>query len=351
MKVLEGFNDLLTVRPDLAKEYSSKNEKSASETVYSNTKIVLWECEFGHEWKASLSDRDRGRKKCIICSRRSVIPGVNDLFTTHPELESIWSETNTVDPQTVHFGSGHKVMWNCSEGHEDYLAIIYNRSRDKGCPKCAPEKAFKSRRRTDLAKKPSLAKARPDLLLEWDFEKNLINPDEITAGSKSLVWWKCVVDSNEWRSTIDNRNRGRNCPKCSDRFSQLEKEVLDIIDTYLTDRGLSTTVLHNTRPLSSEGKKLELDIYLPELRVAFEVQDFATHDRDVDGVVAKFKGLGLIKKGPIYHESKTALAKLKLGVDLFELWEDEIRDGSCTARVNSILSSAIDSYSIFEISA
>ena len=62
-----------------------------------------------------------------------------------------------------------------------------------------------------------LAFERPDLMKEWDFEKNvdICAPDEVTIWSKKKVWWKCQKCENEWQATIKSRNKGTGCPICN----------------------------------------------------------------------------------------------------------------------------------------
>lgn len=40
--------------------------------------------------------------------------------------------------------------------------------------------------------KASLAEVRPDLVQEWDFEKNGdFHPEDVCANSSRKAWWKC----------------------------------------------------------------------------------------------------------------------------------------------------------------
>lgn len=59
----------------------------------------------------------------------------------------------------------------------------------------------------------------PNLMKEWDYEKNKdINPELITYGSSKRVWWICSVCGYEWDYTISNRTiLGRGCPECAKR--------------------------------------------------------------------------------------------------------------------------------------
>ena len=51
------------------------------------------------------------------------------------------------------------------------------------------------------------------LLDEWDYEKNIILPSEVTRGSNKRVWWKCS-NGHEWAAIVYNRIKGVGCPYC-----------------------------------------------------------------------------------------------------------------------------------------
>ena len=56
-------------------------------------------------------------------------------------------------------------------------------------------------------KNGSLAKKFPDLLKEWNYEKNRdINPYKITSNTHKKAWWKCK-NGHEWYANISNRTR------------------------------------------------------------------------------------------------------------------------------------------------
>jgi hypothetical protein len=178
---------------------------------------------------------------------------------------------------------------------------------------------------------------------EWDFTQNTnIDPNKISSGVKELAWWSCKHCLHKWESTVDNRNRGRGCPKCANRFSYLEEMAVDSILKILETLNLELPIIRNSRPLRDNGAIRELDVYIPDLKLAFEVQDLNTHSRDSDTEAGKFKGNLLTKKGPIYHQRKIELSKSQLDVDLFELWEDEIRDGSFISKVSEIISARVE---------
>ena len=70
-KVLEGYNDLQTINPNLAKEWNfEKNIGLTPQMVMPGSdKKVWWRCEKGHEWQAGINSRNRGNG-CPICSSK-----------------------------------------------------------------------------------------------------------------------------------------------------------------------------------------------------------------------------------------------------------------------------------------
>lgn len=136
-KVLAGFNDLETLRPDLASEWNpTKNQISPKQIAPAGNKIVWWICKSGHEYQMNLSNRYTGQN-CPICSNQRVLIGYNDLATTRPELAAEWHPTkNKKSPQEVTAGSNKKYWWKCEQGHE-WAALLANRNLGNGCPRCA----------------------------------------------------------------------------------------------------------------------------------------------------------------------------------------------------------------------
>lgn len=126
-----------------------------------------------------------------------------------------YKKNKSIDIEKLTNGSSKKVWWKCSECGYEWEAIIKNRVKGTGCPNCSLKLIGKNKITALIKKNGSLADNRPDLVEEWDYEKNLnIKPNEITCGSKKKVWWKCK-NGHEWESTIYNRNNGSNCIYCA----------------------------------------------------------------------------------------------------------------------------------------
>lgn len=103
-----------------------------------SNKYAFWKCKCGYSWSAKISNRYHGRG-CPCCARKIVVPGINDLATTHPELAKEWDyeRNGELTPDMVLYGTAKRVYWRCPEGHS-YSATINHRSGANGtsCPKC-----------------------------------------------------------------------------------------------------------------------------------------------------------------------------------------------------------------------
>lgn len=121
-----------------------------------------------------------------------------------------------IDPCTLLPSSNKKVWWQCSQGHK-WEAVVANRTRLKsGCPFCSGHRAIPG--------KTDFATVYPELLNEWNYEKNTgINPSEFTAHSGKKVWWRCKR-GHEWEAIIDSRTRGTGCPYCVGMKQQQEEK-------------------------------------------------------------------------------------------------------------------------------
>ena len=171
---------------------------------------VWWQCWKGHEWQASAYSIKAGTA-CPYCAGKKPILGETDLATSHPQLLLRWGDQNKLRPIDVTAGSQKKVWWICEKGHQ-WEAYIFSVAMDGcGCPYCAGKKAIPGE--TDLAT------LRPDLMEQWDFEKNTMVPQETTVASHDKAWWKCEL-GHSWQSMVFSRSKenGSGCPYCTGKL-------------------------------------------------------------------------------------------------------------------------------------
>lgn len=329
----EGFNDIATTHPDLLDEWSSKNTIRPQEVMNNNSKDkILWvgkDC--GHEWEATIQSRITQNSGCNYCNGRLVLAGFNDFATHYPEYVQNWSPENTFKPTEVSKRSNKSIIWICDAGHE--LKRSPKEWVKHQCWFCSGRKLLKGFN--------DLASTNPELVAEWDVEKNDFAPDEIRFNHREKAWWKCEECDVSWSAVVRSRVRGgTDCPSCAETHSFLEEIVYSFVKAHYDG-----VILKRQRPVKNGDSYLELDLWLPELNFAIEVHDFTTHSRTSDSEPMRYfqKHLGKkFKKGPTYHERKRRLAAEQLGVEVFDLWEDTVRLGDAalfealSAKLNAV---------------
>lgn len=220
--VMQGFNDLETLNPSLAKEWDIEQNLPlrASNVVPGSSKKVWWRCQLGHSWKAMVVNRHRYESKCPFCSGRLPIVGETDLATTNPSLAKEWDveRNGSLSPSQVKAGSEKKVWWKCPLGHE-WSASIAARSAGNSCPVCS--------NRTIESGINDLASKHPELMTEWDFSRNSENPSELPTSFQGLVWWLCPEGHSYQARPANRAGQATGCPICSGRqvlsgFNDLE---------------------------------------------------------------------------------------------------------------------------------
>ena len=150
-KVLVGFNDLATVSPDIAKEWSSRNKATPQEVTISSGKEYWWICTHGHEWKVSPAKRNRG-DGCPYCSGHRLKSGFNDLQAKFPEVAKEWSHKNARLASQISAHNGDSGLWECDRGHE-WIATVDDRTRGTGCPHYSNSVSAAEREIVDWLKK------------------------------------------------------------------------------------------------------------------------------------------------------------------------------------------------------
>lgn len=226
-RVVKGINDLATLKPELAHEWSQKNKVKPTEVSPGSHKKVVWRCKHGHEWEASVKSRAMNGTGCPYCSHNKVLEGFNDLASRFPQVAAEWSDRNhPLLPTMVTAFANRKVWWKCSKGHEWYT-LISTRSGGSQCPYCSGIILLKGFN--------DFATTHPLLAEEWS-ERNLpLTPDMVNEKSCKNVWWRCRKCGFEWQSLVQSRIKGTVCPVCADRAVLAGYNDLATTDTYLLD--------------------------------------------------------------------------------------------------------------------
>lgn len=179
------------------------------------------------------------------------IIGINDLASQRPDIAKEWDyeKNSPFLPSMFRLGSNKKFWWVCPLGHNYQGAIVDRVHKETGCPYC--------KGKAILVGFNDLVTTHPQLIGEWDFEKNLdITPYSVTRGSNKHVWWKCKY-GHSWVAGINARtNTGCGCPVCSNQkvlvgYNDLLSKFSDIASEwdYEKNEGLTpeqvTSASHN----------------------------------------------------------------------------------------------------------
>ncbi len=283
--------NLLSEFPEIAKEWDyKKNDKAPEEYAPHSNKKVWWVCPVGHSYECTIDHRTGRGQGCAYCSGKRVLIGFNDLKTKNADLAEEWDyDANEITPEQVTIGCNKKVWWVCRNCGNRWQAVINDRAgvEKKGCPVCAKQKRVKSFLDNWLkVGENDLASQCPKLLKEWDYERNVeVSPNGITVGSRYKAWWKCSTCGNLWQAAIHNRVTNKSgCPICARHKSTSFPE--QAMYYYLSM--IFPETVNSYKDIFS-STKMELDLYIPELKIGIEYDGIYWHSTDYAKRKAKEK--------------------------------------------------------------
>ncbi len=179
-----------------------------SQISIKSKKKVFWKCTYGHSWDAEPYRRSKG-SRCRFCSGQA-FREERSLSNRFPEIAKEWdySRNGIITPDTITYGCKKKVFWICPKCNESYESTVTNRTgkNKRGCPYCCHNPKANP--------KNNLLLLHPELVKEWDYEKNKTSPDQVTPNSNKKYYWICE-SNHSFISTVNNRKSGTGCPYCS----------------------------------------------------------------------------------------------------------------------------------------
>ena len=122
-----------------------------------------WRCPNGHEYDATLYSRSSQGSGCPYCAGQKAVIGETDIPTIRPDMLILWDEEKNGTANGLMPGSHKKVWWKCKNGHS-WQQRAYVVADGSGCPYCSGL--------VPVPGETDLATTHPDLLQEWDYEKN-----------------------------------------------------------------------------------------------------------------------------------------------------------------------------------
>ncbi len=215
-QVLEGFNDLATKFPELARSWDVEKNSPLlpSQVLFGSEAKVWWTCsaDSRHSWSAKISSRSAQNTGCPICANLLIVEGINDLPTVAPQLAESWhpERNHPLKPTEIGAGTHKSVWWICGEHPEHvWKARVVQRLRGSGCPYCSNQRVFSGFN--------DLETVNPSLAADWHPTRNgSVSPSEVAPSANKKYWWRCFNDpTHEWQATPSSRSSGTNCPRCA----------------------------------------------------------------------------------------------------------------------------------------
>lgn len=294
-RVLTGFNDLASQRPDLAAMWSRSNSRRADEVTLGSALMVEWACDKGHLTLARVIEKVSSASSCPVCDGTVTIKGVTDFAFKHPELVKQWVR-GSKHPSEVRPMSSESAVWRCAKGHE-WDAPFHRRAAGHGCPFCAGQRAIEGVN--------DLASRFPALVAEWHAD-NKVDPSRVARSSSTVYKWVCS-EGHTWEVSPNQRTSHREgitgCPVCwSQGRSQMEHDMVSFIKSVYSGEVFQHHKIG----------RFELDTYLPGAGIAFEFNGVHWHSE----ARGRSKGAHL-RKLNVCRDN---------GIYLIQVWEDDWRD-------------------------
>ena len=285
--VVVGENDFMSNHPELICEWDKTKNKILPNQVHNkSSKKIWWRCKYGHSWNAPVYSRSNGIG-CPICAKESQTSfpeqaiffyvqkffshAINRAKIANNEADVFIPEIKTVieyDGMYWHQHKSDKDELKNKDFQKEGCRVIRIREFGlhalEGCDNIILsdnlyynsyeilDDAIKTlllllgisnaiintkenydsilERTLTLQKENSLIVKCPDLIAEWDNEKNGgIRPEHIDAKSRRKVWWICPTCSYSYKkSAYDRSVKKSGCPICSNKRDILHHGTNDL---------------------------------------------------------------------------------------------------------------------------
>lgn len=271
----EGITDLKTLYPDIASEWDyERNENTPNHVHAGSTKNAYWICPKGHHYEMPPIRRTNLGCGCSICAGKQVIYETS-LACLYPDIANEWDyDKNDISPEEIAPKSSKRVWWICPENPKhSYEATVAARTYSgNGCPFCSGHQVLEEE---------SFGFLYPDLLEEWDYEKNEgTDPFDLTPKSSQKVWWRCSR-GHSWQTAVYVRTDGHGCNECKKGHTTSFAEQLFFIACQQAFPG------HDVRNRYIAPFGVEIDVYIPHLSLGLEPGNWVLHKRKYEKDQAK----------------------------------------------------------------
>jgi very-short-patch-repair endonuclease len=203
-----------------SKNWSDKNFEEPFEVLKNSHKKYWFDCECGHDFKASLSDITSKKSWCpycanrLLCNEKIICKCCHNKSFASIERSKNWSVKNKKKPNEVFKSTAEKFWFDCDKCGNDFESKLCHITDGSWCPNC--------RYKTEDIVYDKLKKKYPLLQrqykVEWCKDKKQLPFDLVIEERKIIIeidgeqHWKQVA---KWKTPEHNRARDIYKMKCA----------------------------------------------------------------------------------------------------------------------------------------
>lgn len=200
---------------------------------------MLWECEKKHIFEARYRHVKYEKSWCPECAENKQ--------KTIEDCRKLAENRGGKCLSEVYKNAQTKMLWECGKLHQ-WWAVYNNIQQGKWCVFCA------GRAKHTLEDCRQLAESKGGKCLS-----------DVYINAKTKIKWECA-NKHRWEAIYTAIQQGEWCPECS--LGKSQKKLFKIIRNIFSN----LTIKYNYRGFGwlKKHNKLELDIFIPDLRIAIE---------------------------------------------------------------------------------
>lgn len=206
-RLLSGFNDLATRFPEISRDWDTDlNGKPASQVMCGGNTPASWKCRAcGYMWKETVGNRTQRQRPCANCSgkRHRSLEVLADRSEAY--AFEFREDLNDIERQQVRTAGNKQWWWECRTCSYVWKAPIARRMSGSGCARCAGHYPMPGQSFADIY--PALAKY-------WDWQRNVLEPSEVSRASGKIVAFRCPEFGHAYSDSIANHVRRGACKIC-----------------------------------------------------------------------------------------------------------------------------------------
>lgn len=281
--------------PQLVKKLVDISEEKLNSSAHSH-EFDLFHCDKGHKYWAVIREQiDMG---CPVCNGDTVISGVNDIVTTHPQYARDWDYENNFPylPEDVTQGSMREFWWICPKTGGSYICNLNRKMKGAGSPFIKNIKILDGYNDFETLY--------PNLIPIFSSKNNIRLKDISRMDVSKQFYWECSYCGHQWVRSLSYMITVNGCTYC---MGVTKSKSIDEIKIYKYVNSITEQdVYSGDRTLLGNR---ELDIYIPGMNIAIEYNGVHWHD------------INILKGNTMYHYDKWNRCK-KNNVELYSIWED-----------------------------